>query len=67
MLDFAFGELGVHRVTAFCHVLNRASVRVMEKLSMRRDGRLRETRWWHDSWCDEFVYAILDRDWKKDA
>lgn len=66
LLDFAFGELGVHRITAFCHVLNKASVRVMEKLSMQRDGRLRETRWWNDGWSDEFVYAILERDWKKE-
>lgn len=64
LLDFAFDELGAHRVTAFCHALNTASVRVMEKLSMHKDGRLRETRWWHDNWSDEFVYAILERDWK---
>ncbi len=64
VLAFAFEELGAHRVVAFCNVQNLASVRVMEKLGMLRDGRLRETRWWNGSWQDEFVYAILERDWE---
>lgn len=63
VLDFAFKEAGAHRVVAFCNVLNAASIRVMEKIGMRQDGRLRETRWWNGGWSDEFVYAILERDW----
>lgn len=63
MLGFAFEDLGAHRVSAFCHVLNAASVRVMEKLSMQKEGHLRGTRWWHEDWHDEFIYAILEREW----
>jgi [ribosomal protein S5]-alanine N-acetyltransferase len=77
MLAFAFGELHAHRVVAFCNVMNTASTRVMEKIGMQQEGRLRETRWWNNGWIDEFVYAILagssdpgwierswlDRDW----
>lgn len=63
LMDFAFTELGAHRVTAFCHVLNQASVRVMEKLSMQREGHLRATRWWREAWSDELVHAILEKDW----
>lgn len=64
LLGFAFEELKAHRVSAFCHVLNTASVRVMEKLSMQRDGLLRGTRWWREAWHDEFVYSILEKDWE---
>jgi RimJ/RimL family protein N-acetyltransferase len=63
VLAFAFQDLHAHRVVAFCNVQNAASVRVMSKIGMLQDGRLRETRWWNGSWQDEFVYAILDRDW----
>lgn len=63
VLAFAFGELHAHGVVAFCNVLNTASVRVMSKIGMQQDGRLRESRWWNGGWQDEFVYAILDRDW----
>ncbi len=59
MLGFAFGQLRAHRVVAFCNVNNSASIRVMEKIGMQREGRLRQTRWWQGGWCDEFVYASL--------
>jgi len=62
MISFAFDELDAHRIIAISHASNRASVRVMEKLSMQQDGLLRETRWWHKNWHDELVWSILDRE-----
>jgi ribosomal-protein-alanine N-acetyltransferase len=64
VMDWAFRELNVHRIVAFCHADNAASVRVMEKLGMHQDGRLRETRWLRGQWWDEFVYSILEREWE---
>ncbi len=64
IMDWGFGELNIHRIVAFCHASNSASVQVMEKLGMQQDGKLRETRWLHGEWWDEYVYAILDKDWK---
>lgn len=64
VLHFAFTELDAHRVTAFCHVLNAPSIRVMEKLGMQREGCLRQVRWWNAGWSDEYVYAILECDWQ---
>jgi len=63
MLAFAFEELHAHRVVAFCNAMNSRSEGVMKKIGMQQDGRLRETRWWNGGWMDEFVYAILDKDW----
>lgn len=65
LIDWAFSELLVHRVVAYCHAFNIASVRVMEKLGMQREGRLRETRWLNEQWWDEYVYAILEKEWKQ--
>ena len=64
MLAFAFAALGAHRVVAFCNANNHASIRVMEKNGMQRDGHLRETLWWNGAWTDEFVYSILEREWE---
>jgi RimJ/RimL family protein N-acetyltransferase len=64
VMDWAFKELNVHRFVAFCHAGNTASVRVMEKLGMHQEGRLRESRWLRGEWWDELVYAIVERDWK---
>ena len=63
VMDWAFREMNVHRIVAFCHTGNSASVRVMEKLGMHQDGRLRETRWLRGQWWDEYVYSILEREW----
>jgi len=65
VLTYAFGELHAHRVVAFCNAANVASARVMEKIGMRRDGLLRETRWLNGAWADECVYAILEKEWDR--
>ncbi len=64
VMDWAFHQFNLHRIVAYCHANNVASVRVMEKLGMHRDGRLRETRWLNGAWWDEYVYALLDKEWK---
>jgi [ribosomal protein S5]-alanine N-acetyltransferase len=63
VMRFAFEELNAHRLIAFCNTGNLASARVMEKLGMRQDGRLRQALWWQGRWVDELVYAILDSEW----
>ena len=65
LLDLAFGELGVHRVTAGCFADNTASWRVMEKLGMRREQHgVRDS--WHAElgWIDGYTYAMLAEDWR---
>lgn len=62
LLEFAFTDLGAHRVVAFSHAQNTASLRVMQKLGMRQEGLLRETRQWQGGWVNEVVYAILERE-----
>lgn len=59
---YAFDNLDANRVVAFCHADNLASTRVMEKIGMRREGRLRETRWLNGEKFDEFIYTILRSD-----
>lgn len=64
MLELAFGELGLHRVTAGCFADNVGSWRVMEKLGMRREQHgVRDS--WHAElgWIDGFTYGILAEEW----
>lgn len=67
VLAFAFRELNAHRVVAFCHAGNTGSTKVMEKIGMQQEGRLRQTRWFDERWADEFVYAILETDFAKES
>jgi [ribosomal protein S5]-alanine N-acetyltransferase len=64
MMQFAFVQLGAHRLVAFCHNENAASERVMQKLGMQYEGRTRGTRWLNDRWTDELIYSILEQDYE---
>jgi [ribosomal protein S5]-alanine N-acetyltransferase len=57
ILDFAFGRLGLHRVTAHCHPEHRAGVRVLEKAGMRLEGTLSGYKQVRGEWVDSLLYA----------
>jgi len=63
LLDFGFGGLGLHRITACCDAENAASYRVMEKIGMRREGFHLDARPANKKserkYGDEYLYAIL--------
>jgi len=63
MVDLAFGELGLHRVYADIDPRNAASVRVAEKLGMRREGHFIENAWLKGEWTDSLIFALLEREW----
>ncbi|HEU4325364.1 MAG TPA: GNAT family N-acetyltransferase [Roseiflexaceae bacterium] len=62
LLDFGFGDLGLRRICAECHPNNAASVRVLEKVGMRREGLLRQSQQIRGRWTDVLVYAALAQD-----
>ena len=62
MLDFCFGELGLHRLQAFIHPDNTASRRLVEKLGFRCEGRLRDNLRVGAGWRDDTLYALLATD-----
>jgi RimJ/RimL family protein N-acetyltransferase len=64
LLDYLFGEMGLHRVQAACDPENVSSVRLLERVGMRREGHFVENFWSRDHWSDEYWYAILRREWE---
>jgi aminoglycoside 6'-N-acetyltransferase len=63
LLGYLLDTLGKHRVTATCDARNLASARVLEAVGMRREGHLVEASWAKGEWTDDFVYALLAREW----
>jgi RimJ/RimL family protein N-acetyltransferase len=63
VLDLAFRELGLHRMTARIDALNTGSAGVLRKLGMRQEAVLVENEWFRGRWSDEVDFAILDREW----
>jgi RimJ/RimL family protein N-acetyltransferase len=64
LIDYLFWQRAKHRVMACCDERNQASVRVLERLGMRREGHLRESTWAKGEWTDDLIYALLDREWQ---
>jgi RimJ/RimL family protein N-acetyltransferase len=64
LVDFGFRSLGVHRIWAESDPENAASLRVLEKLGMRREGHFRHDCQVRGEWRDTVVYAILEDEWK---
>ena len=64
LLIFAFAELNLHRVYATCRPRNIGSSRVLEKIGMKKEGHLREHRFFKGQWHDSLLYAILHSELK---
>jgi RimJ/RimL family protein N-acetyltransferase len=64
VLEYAFSELGLNRVQARHMTKNPASGRVMQKIGMQYEGRLRQQikRW--EAFEDAEMYAILREDYR---
>ncbi|MEO7524637.1 MAG: GNAT family protein [Ferruginibacter sp.] len=64
ILKFGFQKLKLHRIEAGCAVGNLASIRVLEKSGMTREGRKRAILPIRGEWVDNFIYSILENEFK---
>ncbi len=58
-LALGFGHFKFHRIFARIDSDNTASIRVAERLGMRREAHLLENDFFNDRWGSEYVYAML--------
>ena len=63
MLDFAFGSLDLHRITAAIGPDNLASQAVVEHLGFTREGVLRDHVFTNGAWRDSVLYSVLRDEW----
>jgi RimJ/RimL family protein N-acetyltransferase len=64
VLDLAYGELGLHRLVANVDARNLASIRLAERLGMRREAHHVSCEMFKGEWADLVVYAMLDDEWR---
>ncbi|BCJ61992.1 N-acetyltransferase [Micromonospora endophytica] len=65
VVTHAFEQLGARRITAGCFADNLSSVRILEKIGMRREQHgVRDS--WHAErgWVDGYTYALLAEEWR---
>ncbi|WP_457581165.1 GNAT family N-acetyltransferase [Ensifer canadensis] len=63
-LELGFSKLNFHRIFARLDPLNAGSVRVVERLGMRREAHLIQNDLFNGQWGDEYIYALLQREWQ---
>ncbi len=64
IVSFGFSELALHRVSSWCIADNVASARVLEKVGMRCEGRLRENEYFKGRWWDTLLFGLLKDEWQ---
>lgn len=69
LIDFLFNELNYHRITAIVDIDNISSLKLMQKLGMRREAYLKESYFNGSNWTDEIQFAIVEKEFvrKNDA
>lgn len=60
IVNFAFKEVGLHRIEAYVAPENKASIRVLEKVGFLQEGLLRKLLYINGKWVDHYMYALLE-------
>ncbi len=64
IVAFGFTELHLHRIWSWCVADNVGSARVLQKLGMQLEGRLRDKEYYKGRWWDTLMFAILEDEWR---
>lgn len=64
LLGFIFNVWNMHRVIAITDVRNKHSVKLLEKIGMRKEGHFIKNAWNKGEYTDEYLFALLKGEWK---
>lgn len=64
ILDYAFGELDLHRVGLSVFVFNEPAIATYEKLGFRKEGRYREAVKRDGTFRDAILMSLLSHEWR---
>lgn len=64
VVEYAFHELGCHRVHAEAFAFNEGSMRLLGRLGFTEEGRLRENHFADGRRWDTLVFGVLTHEWR---
>lgn len=67
IVTFGFTELKLHRIWSWCMAENVGSARVLQKLGMQLEGRLRDKEYFKGRWWDTLMFGLLEQEWQARA
>lgn len=62
LVDYAFEQLRLHKLTAEAFATNETSIQLLESVGFEREGRLREEEYVDGEWVDVIRYGSLERE-----
>lgn len=65
LMAHAFSHFSLHRIIADIDTRNPESAAMAEKLGMRREAEYKDSEFFKGDWCSMWLYAILDREFRK--
>ncbi|MGE4497252.1 MAG: GNAT family N-acetyltransferase [Deferribacterales bacterium] len=66
ILDYAFGTLGLNRITSGCNEHNTGMVKVLEYFGYKQEGVLRESDYINGTYSNHLLFGILRSEYKGD-
>ena len=63
LINYAFDQIGVHRIEIKAAADNIRSRAIAEKLQFKKEGILREAEWVNKKFIDMALYSLLDEEW----
>jgi RimJ/RimL family protein N-acetyltransferase len=65
VFDYVFNILKKHRIIASVDPENQSSIKLMEKMKMRKEAHFRKSVYLDGKWVDDVVYAIMEEEWRR--
>lgn len=64
LLNYLFVEMGKHRVFGSVDPRNLPSIKLMQRVGMRKEAHFLRSLWFKGEWVDDMIFAILAEDWR---
>ncbi|WP_255434125.1 GNAT family N-acetyltransferase [Carboxylicivirga sp. M1479] len=65
VINYLFHKLNKHRVMASIDPDNMRSIRLVERLGMRKEAHFKQSLYLNGKWVDDVIYAVLKSEWSK--
>lgn len=63
VIDFLFQQMKKHRIIASTDPRNTACIKLLERLSFRKEAHFIESYFHNDEWLDDVQYGIINKEW----
>lgn len=65
VIHFLFNDLNKHRIMASVDPANTDSIKLMERIGLRKEGHFVKSLFWKNNWVDDIIYAVLQEEWSE--